>query len=186
MSVLSSLTNRIFLVVRAAGAWCRLAWPSIASTIGHRAGRDRPAAPASPKRRRSSSEYSRTQFADFVVKGTLIADLPILKGAAATDDPPTVEPIARDYQRQVGADLFVVIGRTDRVLARAGRVQPDERDISAILAACRRSADGTTFWPYADGVLHAVAIPMEPGRRRSARSSSASASTRTRRSASRR
>ena len=29
----------------------------------------------------------------------LIADLPKLKAAVATGDPPTVEPLARDYQR---------------------------------------------------------------------------------------
>jgi len=162
MSVLSPLTNRIFvvcavLVLVSIGVAVYRVNESVTAQAETdlRAGLGEAASLV--------EDYSRTQFADSVVKGTLIADLPILKAAAATDDPPTVAPVARDYQRQVGADLFVVIGRTDRVLARAGRVQPDDLDISAIVSACRRSADGTTFWPYATGVLHAVAIPMEPG-----------------------
>ncbi len=34
------------------------------------------------------------------------------------------------------------------MLARAGRVQPDERAIAEIVEACRTSQDGATFWPY--------------------------------------
>jgi signal transduction histidine kinase len=162
MSVLSPLTNRIFVVC----ALLVLVSIGVAVYRVNESVTDQAETDLRAGLTEAASlveEYSRTQFADSVVKGTLIADLPILKGATDTDDPPTVNPIARDYQRQVGADLFVVLGRTDRLLARAGRVQPDEPDISAIVAACRRSADGTTFWPYSTGVLHAVAIPMEPG-----------------------
>src|SRR5687767_9593462 len=109
MSVLSSLTNRIFLV----SALLVVASMSVAiyrvnesvtarAEADLRAGLDEAATLV--------AEFSRTQFADSAVKGTLIADLPKLKAAVATEDPPTVAPIAGDYQGQVGADLFVVLG----------------------------------------------------------------------------
>jgi signal transduction histidine kinase len=162
MSVLSSLTNRIFLasallLVVSIG----IAVYRVTDSVERR---------AETELRRGLAEaasfvndYSRTQFEDFVVKGRLIADLPVLKNSTATDDPPTVQPNADQYQREVKAHLFVVLGRTGRVLARAGRVRPDERAIAQIVEACRKSPDGATFWPYAEGVLHAAALVLEPG-----------------------
>jgi signal transduction histidine kinase len=162
MSVLSSLTNRIFLasalllvvsigiaVYRVTDSVSRRAEIELRTGLAEAAGLVR--------------EYSRTQFDDFLDKARLVADLPVLKNATTTDDPPTVQPIADRYQREVEADLFVVLGRTGRVLARAGRVKPDEPSIAGIVNACRKSADGSTFWPYAGGVLHAAAIVLEPG-----------------------
>jgi signal transduction histidine kinase len=162
MSVLSSLTNRIFL------ASALLVLVSMGIAI-YRVNVS-VAAQAESDLRTGLAEavslvddISRIQFADFVVKGSLIADLPVLKGATATSDPPTVLPIAREYQQKMGAALFVVVDRSDRLLAEAGRVQPAAADVAAILAACRHTADGTAFWPYPGGLLRAAAIPMEPG-----------------------
>ena len=56
-----------------------------------------------------------------------------------------------------------MVGRNDALLAQAGRIQPDLPELTQILTGCRSSGDGTTFWPYQNGVLHAVAIPLEPG-----------------------
>jgi signal transduction histidine kinase len=106
-------------------------------------------------------ELARTQFTDFTIKGSLIADLPVLKGAAATEHPPTVQPIAEDYQRRIGADLFVVFGRDGRLLARAGRIQPDADAASAMLDACRSSSSGSTYWPQPVGLLRVAAIPLQ-------------------------
>ena len=162
MSLLSSLTNRIFLVsaalvVVSMGVAIYRVNESVTAQaeIDLRTGLGEAAALV--------DDLSRTQFAESVVKSRLIADLPKLKGAAATDDPPTVLPIAVEYRRQVGADLFVVLGRSGRLLARTGRVEPGEADIAAIVNACTQSPEGTTFWPYGAGILHAVAIPLEPG-----------------------
>ena len=160
MTVLSSLTNRIFvagalLVVLSIG----VAIYRVNSSVARQAEADLRAGLAEASS--LVDAFSRTQFADFVVKGRLIADLPTLKGAAATDDPPTVQPIALENQQRVGADLFVVLGGGDRVLARAGRVQPADADVAALLAACRAGQDSTAFFPFSGGVLHAVAIPME-------------------------
>jgi two-component system nitrogen regulation sensor histidine kinase NtrY len=162
MSVLSSLTNRIFLasalllvvsigiaVYRVTDSVTRRAETELRTGLAEAAS--------------LVKEFSRTQFAEFVVKGKLLADLPVLKNATTTDDPPTVQPIADRYQREVDADLFVVLGKTGRVLARAGGVQPDERAIAEIVTACRNSPDSATFWPYAGGVLHAATLVLEPG-----------------------
>jgi signal transduction histidine kinase len=159
MSLFSSLTNRIFvasalLVVSATG----IAIWRLTASITRQAENDL---------RKGLTEaaslvdgLSRSQFGDFVVKGKLIANLPVLKAAADTEHPPTVQPIAEDYQSTIGADLFVVAGRKGKLLGQAGRVRPAPAAVSEILAACRTSRDGTAFWPYAGGVLHAVAIPL--------------------------
>jgi signal transduction histidine kinase len=162
MSVFSSLTNRIFvafglLVVGAIGvAIYRLTVSVTAQAEADlRAGLAEAASLV--------DELSRAEFADFVVKGQLIADLPRLSAAASTDHAPTVQPIAEEYQARVGFDVFVVAGRTGHILAQAGRLKPDASRLSGIFAACRASDDGTAFWPYADGVLHAIAIPLVVG-----------------------
>jgi signal transduction histidine kinase len=162
MNLLSSLTNRIFLasamlVIVSMGIAIYRVNVSVASQA-ERDLRNGLAEAAS-----LVDQLSRTQFTDFVVKGQLIADLPLLSNAVATEDPPTVQPIAQEYQVQIGADLFIVVGRLDRVLAQAGRIQVDEDTVAGMLAACRTSRDGTHFWPFAGGLLHVVAIPMEAG-----------------------
>jgi signal transduction histidine kinase len=162
MTALSSLTNRVFvatasLVVVAMG----LAIYRVSITVAAQAETDLRLGLAEAAS--LVDELNRTQFADFVVKGELIADLPVLRNAVATDDAPTVEPIAREYQQRMRADLFVVLGRDDRLLAQAGRVQAPGPHIDRIVRACRDSRDGTSFWPFAGGVLHVVAIPMEAG-----------------------
>ncbi|HEY7475118.1 MAG TPA: ATP-binding protein [Vicinamibacterales bacterium] len=162
MSVLSSLTNRIFLasallLVVSIG----IAVYFVTDSVSRRAETELRTGLAEAAS--LVNESSRTQFEHFVEKGRLIADLPVLKNSTATDDPPTVQPNADRYQSEVEADLFVVLGRTGRLLARAGRVQPDDRAIAEIVAACRNSPDGATFWPYSGGVLHAAALVLEPG-----------------------
>ena len=160
MTLLSSLTNRIFLasallvvvstaiiIARVNVSVSRRAEENLRSGLAEAAS--------------LVDQFSRTQFADFVVKAQLIAGLPVLMGAAATDDPATVQPIAEEYQVRIGADLFVVLGRGDRLLARSGRIRIDEADLTALLEACRASRDGTTFRPSPYGLLHVVAIPLE-------------------------
>ncbi len=162
MSVFSSLTNRIFvafalLVLGAIG----VAIYRLTVSVTAQAEADLRAGLAEAAT--LVDELSKAEFADFVVKGRLIARLPTLNAAVTTDHPPTVQPVAEGFQAQVGFDLFVVAGRAGQVLAQAGRLKPDETQLGEIVAACRSSEDGTAFWPYAEGVLHAIAIPLEAG-----------------------
>ena len=53
-------------------------------------------------------EYRRMLLEHFSREARLVADLPRLKAAAAVNDPPTLRPIAEDYQQLLGADVFVV------------------------------------------------------------------------------
>jgi len=56
----------------------------------------------------------------FTVMAHLIADLPKLKSAIDTNDPPTVQDIARGYQSQLNASLVVLTNRSGGVLYSAG------------------------------------------------------------------
>jgi signal transduction histidine kinase len=91
----------------------------------------------------------------------LIADLPKLKAAASTADPPTVGPVALDYQRRVRSDLFLVQGRGGQVLASLGA------SLSTVgrLAAARRAARGAdaVTLETEGGVLEVVTVPIALG-----------------------
>src|SRR5262245_49882074 len=50
----------------------------------------------------------------------LVADLPKLKAAVETADPPTVQPLADEYRDQVKGDVLVLTGRKGEVLGQSG------------------------------------------------------------------
>ncbi len=162
MSLLSSLTNRIFVatalvvVVTSAVTIYRVTIAVTARAEGDlQRGLNEAAALV--------DQFSRNQFADFLVKSSLIATLPKLVGAAATADPPTVQPIADEYQRMSAADVFVVIGRTGKVLANAGPIRPDAEALARIIQDGRQRSDGSSFQLVDGGLIHAVALPLESG-----------------------
>jgi signal transduction histidine kinase len=122
MSALSSLTNRIFL------ASTLLATVSIGFAVFFVGGRLRAEAEEDLQRDLAEAaslvEQQRATLLDtFTRTAFLIADLPKFKAAIETGDPPTVDPIARDYQQQVGSDLFRIEDPNGRVLAQIGDVQ---------------------------------------------------------------
>jgi signal transduction histidine kinase len=53
-------------------------------------------------------------------RARLVADLPRLKAALATADPPTIDPLARDYRERVKADVFALTDVRGRRLAVLG------------------------------------------------------------------
>jgi signal transduction histidine kinase len=119
MRVLGSLTNRIFI------ACLVLASVSIGATVWVvRAGllaeteaglvRDLTAAAGVVDRQQE------TLFESFTRTARLLADLPRFKAAVDTGDPPTVQPIADEYQRLIGSDLLIVTDRRGQLLARVG------------------------------------------------------------------
>ena len=65
-------------------------------------------------------QYHRSLIETATERASLIADLPRLKAAVATRDPPTVEDLAREYRASVRADVFAVIDRNGRTLASLG------------------------------------------------------------------
>ena len=101
-------------------------------------------------------------FEQFAREARLIADLPKLKAAVGVNHPPTVRPIAEDYQAQIGSDVFVVTNANGGVLAQIGHVDlPADRvaRLPPIRAALAGSAAGS-IWPRTGGDVQVVTIPI--------------------------
>jgi signal transduction histidine kinase len=80
----------------------------------------------------------------FTVMARLVADLPKLKAAMATDDPPTVEDVAREYREQISANVFVVRNRRGQTLYSSGIAAPPD----------------ALFLAEANGILQVVTVPV--------------------------
>jgi signal transduction histidine kinase len=106
-------------------------------------------------------EYRNNLFEHFTREARLVADLSNLKAAIDTKDPLTVQPIAEEYQRRIGSDLFVVTDPSGRVLAEAGRLKMP-RDDPAVIEAIRRAGTGheaLSLWPHKSGVIQVASVP---------------------------
>ncbi|PYQ51377.1 MAG: hypothetical protein DMF78_13470 [Acidobacteria bacterium] len=165
MKLLSSLTNRIFL---GSATLAVLSIGVAIAIVNARVTRD-----AEGELRRGLEEAARlvdqhheTQVENALRMARLVADLPRLKAAVDLDDPPTVEPLARDYREQVGSALLVVVHRSGRLLARAG-VADGPTATGTDLPGVREALAGretTAFWPSAKGILEVVTVPILIGR----------------------
>jgi signal transduction histidine kinase len=161
MRVLGSITNRIFL------ASTLLAMLSIGAAVFFVSARLTRETEAELERDLTEAatlveEQRRTQFDNFARTARLIADLSNFKAGVDTDDPPTMEPIARDYQQQAGADLLIVTSRRGVTLARAG----DREAIIEGTPDLQRAMSGAVspaFWPHARGILEVVSVPVTVG-----------------------
>ena len=107
-------------------------------------------------------QQSETLFDGVTRTAVLIADLPKFKAALETGDPPTIEPIARDYLQQVGADLVVVSDRhgTRLAVVSAPAHRDDLAGAALDVGASPVQAPAEAFWPYASGVLQVVTVPV--------------------------
>jgi signal transduction histidine kinase len=160
MTVFSSLTNRIFFasallaVLAMAVAVYRV---NIAVT-----------AQAENELQRGAEEagtlleaYRTTLFEHFMREARLIADLPKLKAALDTKDVRTVRPIAEEYQRSIGSDLFVVTDPSGRVLAEAGRLLMPRNDPAARDAITRATGghEAVALWRHPAGAIQVASVP---------------------------
>jgi signal transduction histidine kinase len=97
------------------------------------------------------------RVAQLAVVARLVADLPKLKAAVETEDPPTVAPLAADYRERVRADALVVAGRSGRTLAAVGPPMP-------LMPAAVREAllghESVGFLAMPDGILEVVTVPV--------------------------
>jgi signal transduction histidine kinase len=85
----------------------------------------------------------------------------VRRTATLIADPPTVEPMARDYLEQAGADLVIVTDRDGRRLASAtagSHAMPVDAPAATTLP--EGTPPGATFWPHAAGVLQLVTVPV--------------------------
>ena len=162
MTLLSSLTNRIFL----ASAMLAIATTGVAVyVVGTRVTREAERRTAArPRRRRrrwsrsSSGRWSPTTRSSRGCSPTC----PKLKSAVATQDPITVQPIAADYRQQVGADLLLVTGRTGPCSRAAASRR---RDPSRRHGAPRARGAGGARVPAAipRGILQVITVPISIG-----------------------
>jgi signal transduction histidine kinase len=102
-------------------------------------------------------QYGATRIDHCERLARVVADLPKLKAAVETADPPTVQPLAEDYRREVAADLLILTGRRGEVLGAAGA---DDATIKAAAYDTRSIDEASSFTPHARGVLQLVSVPV--------------------------
>ncbi len=106
-------------------------------------------------------QQSVSLFDSFTRTATLIADLPKFKAAVETRDGPTIEPIARDYLMQAGADLVIVADRAgERLAAVTAPARPASLPEPSALTDVVDGRPRTAFWPHPNGVLQVVTVPV--------------------------
>lgn len=161
MSLLRSLQNRVFL------ASALVALLSIAFALHYVTRRVIAEAEAQLHRGLLESgrlvvEHHTARFQTLTTLARLIADLPKLKAAVATDDTPTVLPVARDYQERVGSDVLLVADRQGRVLAALGTTGTAPGESAAVRRALA-GQEAHTFQASAAGVSQRVTVPIVVG-----------------------
>ena len=111
-------------------------------------------------------QYHRMRLESALRMARLVADQPKLKAVVDLADPPTVEPLARDAQGQVGSALIMVVHRAGRVLARVGNVDAAEGDIATLpgIQEALAGQETTAFWPGTNGMVEVVTVPILIGR----------------------
>jgi len=167
VKIFSSLTNRIFI---ASAALSVLSIGVAIAIVNVRVTRE-----AEGELERGLEEAARlveqhheTQVESSLRLARLVADLPRFKAAVDLADPPTVEPLARDYRDQMGSALIVVIHRSGRLLARVGAgdaTATHGTELPGIREALSNK-ETTAFWPSARGILEVVTVPIfigQPG-----------------------
>jgi signal transduction histidine kinase len=160
MTLLSSLTNRIFL----ASAMLAVATTGVAVyVVGTRVTRE-----ADSELQRGLADagslvaqQQRTLITNYALFARLVADLPKLKSAVSTQDPITVRPIALEYLESVGADFLVITGRNGAVLARGG--EPALDPSAATLRRALSGQEALEFRPDPAGILQIITVPISIG-----------------------
>ena len=111
-------------------------------------------------------ELRKTRADTSAVMARLIADLPRLKAAVLTNDPPTVQDNLRDYQEPLkSANLLLVTNAAGRVLATLGDSSP-----ATLLAGDRPAVrdallgrERVSLLAQPDGILQVVTVPIALG-----------------------
>jgi signal transduction histidine kinase len=160
----SSLTNRIFFASAALAILCistAIYVVNVSVTRSAEAELER-----ALRQTGAVVDQQRATVSDlFAVLARFVDQHSNLKAAVATDDPPTVQPIAADYQREANADLLLVTDRSGRVLANLARNAAAD-PIFASLPTVRDALAGresSMFWLRPDGVAQVVSVPITVG-----------------------
>jgi signal transduction histidine kinase len=161
MKILSSLRSRIFLASAMLAMLCiAVAIYLVNQRVTQEAERtiEREILATGAEFDQLRSERAQT----FTLMARLIADLPKLKAAVETNDPPTVEGIAKGYQSSLNASLVLVTNRRGEVLYASGG-SPDAAAIVASQAGVRDALAGRetfSLLPQPTGILQVVTVPV--------------------------
>jgi signal transduction histidine kinase len=91
----------------------------------------------------------------------LVADLPKLKAAVETRDPPTVRPLAADYKARLEAEYFAVHDRDGRELATLGASGGGSRDVpSPAVRSALQGHEVMTFRTAPPPPLQVLTVPI--------------------------
>jgi signal transduction histidine kinase len=107
-------------------------------------------------------EYRSVLVDHFSREARLIADLPRLKAAVDTNDPTTVQPMAEEYQHQLGADLILVTGRSGQTLAEIASANVSTGSYASLpgFTTSSMGVESSSFWPHTGGILQVVTVPI--------------------------
>lgn len=161
MSVLSSLSNRIFM---ASALLAVLSMSAAVFVINRTVTRS-----AEDDLERSLQEagtlvtqLQSLRFQHLVREARLIADLPKLKAAVDVNHAPTVQPLADDYARTIGADMFLITNRRGDTLGVIGNLGVPPEQVSGVKAVQQAlvGQETATFWPRREGLLQVVTVPI--------------------------
>jgi signal transduction histidine kinase len=106
-----------------------------------------------------------TRTQTFRTMARLIADIPQLTAATATNDPQTVQHTAEEYQQQLNSNLLLVTNKSGAVLAvvgastRAGAIIAGQPAVRDALAGRER----VSLLPQSNGMLQLVTVPIGTG-----------------------
>jgi signal transduction histidine kinase len=125
MRISSSLTNRIFL------ACTLIAAVPLGFTFYLLNARAAAEGEAELRRRLAeeatlATERHQAVTDNFTTFARLIADLPLLKAAVETGDPPTIQPLADEYRLQIAADVLALTSPKGAMLAASGATVPGQ------------------------------------------------------------
>jgi signal transduction histidine kinase len=161
MAIFSSLTNRIFLASAALAILCISVAIYVVNVRVTNSAEDE--LKRALVQTGAVVDQQRATASDlFAVLARFANQMPTLKAAIDTGDPPTVRPIAADYQRQSGADFLLVTDRAGRVLANLAR-RGDPDPAFASLATVRQALqgrEGAMFWVRPGGIVQVVSVPI--------------------------
>jgi signal transduction histidine kinase len=164
MKILSSLRSRIFL------ATATLTVLSIGVAIYLVSVRVTREAENSLRREIASTgrlvdQFRATRTQTFTMMARLIADAPKLKAAVDTNDPPTVQDTADDYQAQLNSNVVLITNKKGAVLATIGG-SPRLGEIVASQPAVKTALsghEGISLLPQPGGILQLVTVPLFVG-----------------------
>jgi signal transduction histidine kinase/uncharacterized membrane-anchored protein YhcB (DUF1043 family) len=107
-------------------------------------------------------ENQRVLVEHFSREARLIADLPRLKASVTEEHPRTALGVAREYQQQLAADLFLVTDRDGNILAKLTNPGASGGSYEGLpgVKDAQTGREAVGFWPHPGGVLQVVSVPI--------------------------